>query len=284
MSFYAVAKGKQTGVFNTWDECKQQTTGFTGAVFKKFPTKAEAEQFVLDKTTSPNKKKPTRNTITQIEDSAFQPDYYVYTDGSCSDNGRANAAAGIGIYFGENDPRNVAQRVTGKQTNNTAELGAIIHLHAIIKADIDQGRKIAIVSDSEYAIRCVTTYGQKCAETSWKTAMPNKELVKTAYELYKDATNVRFLHIMAHTDNTDIHSIGNDGADKLANKAIGLEECPYNQTKPVKQSKIYLSVPYIQKDAVKDLGGRWDAAKKLWYIMEDSDNKAQVLALFKPHH
>lgn len=30
---------------------------------------------------------------------------------------------------------------------------------------------------------------------------------------------------MAHTGKMDIHSIGNDGADKLANKAIGLDEC-----------------------------------------------------------
>jgi hypothetical protein len=32
---------------------------------------------------------------------------------------------------------------------------------------------------------------------------------------------------MAHTEKKDIHSIGNDGADKLANAAIGLTQCPY---------------------------------------------------------
>ena len=52
--------------------------------------------------------------------------------------------------------------------------------------------------------------------------MPNKELVKTAYNLYKDKPNVTFMHIRAHTNNTDIHSIGNDHADKLASAAIGL--------------------------------------------------------------
>jgi ribonuclease HI len=63
--------------------------------------------------------------------------------------------------------------------------------------------------------------------TGWKKEIPNKELVKTVYELYKDKPNIRFIHIRAHTDNTDIHSIGNDNADKLANQAIGLEKCPY---------------------------------------------------------
>ena len=42
-------------------------------------------------------------------------------------------------------------------------------------------------------------------------------------------------------------------------------------------SKIYLTVPYAQKDAAKALGARWDAANKKWTISADKD-----LALFKP--
>ena len=41
-------------------------------------------------------------------------------------------------------------------------------------------------------------------------------------------------------------------------------------------SKTYLTVPYAQKDAVKALGARWDAANKKWYVSADKD-----LALFK---
>ena len=47
MSFYAVAKGKLTGIFNTWSECKSNTDGYKGAVFKKFSTKEEAEAFIV---------------------------------------------------------------------------------------------------------------------------------------------------------------------------------------------------------------------------------------------
>ena len=97
------------------------------------------------------------------------PDYYVYTDGSCINNGKENAIAGIGIYFGENDVRNVSQRVIGKQSNNTGELGAIYHLYDIIESDILSGKKIGIVSDSRYAIICATTYGKKNDDKEWNT-------------------------------------------------------------------------------------------------------------------
>jgi ribonuclease HI len=143
---------------------------------------------------------------------------YIYTDGACSKNGYKNAAAGIGIYFGYQDPRNVSQRIEGKQTNNTAELGAILHLYTILEEDIKAGNQIGIVTDSIYAIRCCTTYGKKCADKEWKD-IPNKDMVKKAYELYS-GTNVEFIHVMAHTGNTDVHSLGNKEADRLATSSL----------------------------------------------------------------
>tara|TARA_B100001287_G_scaffold275576_1_gene283576 strand:- start:25086 stop:25715 length:630 start_codon:yes stop_codon:yes gene_type:complete len=202
-------------------------------------------------------------------------DYFVYTDGACSNNGRENAMAGIGIFLGQDDPRNVSELVEGKQSNNTAELTAIIKTWPIIKKDILDGKKVTIVSDSIYAIRCVSSYGEKCAQNFWKKDIPNKELVKIAYEIYKDNKNINFMHIKAHTDNKDIHSIGNDGADRLANKAIGLDSCPY--TTP---EKIYLNVSYHEKDNVKALGGRWDPKKKKWYIFDDNVEKNNILELY----
>ena len=44
--FYAVAVGKQVGVFGTWGACSNQVKGYPGAVFKSFPTYEEAEEFV----------------------------------------------------------------------------------------------------------------------------------------------------------------------------------------------------------------------------------------------
>ena len=200
-------------------------------------------------------------------------DYFVYTDGSCINNGTPDAVAGIGIYFGENDPRNVSKRAFGKQSNNTAELQAIIDLYDIIK---DDKKNICIVSDSIYALRCITSYGEKQEKLGWSQNIPNKELVHRGYNIYKDKENIFFMYIKAHTKQNDIHSIGNDGADKLANLAIGLDECPYNTNK----NKIYLNVPFVQKEEVKKLGGKWDANSRKWYITENNPNKSAILERF----
>ena len=162
--------------------------------------------------------------INNYIDISFVPDYYVYTDGACHNNGKVYAVAGIGIYFGKNDKRNISKRVIGKQTNNVAELTALIEVYDIIKNDITNGKKVIIVSDSEYAIRCVTTYGKKCFDNNFiskkKKFIPNQDLVLKSYELYKEQYNVKFMHCKAHTLNTDIHSIGNFEADKLANLSL----------------------------------------------------------------
>jgi ribonuclease HI len=197
--FYAVAKGNNIGIYNTWAECQIHIKNYKNPKFKKFSTKEEAETF--------------------IKDNDVICDYYVYTDGACTGNGKPHAKAGMGIYFGDNDPRNVSECVIGKQTNNTAELGAIIKLYDIIKDDILSNKQIGIVTDSVYAIRCVTSYGKKCS-LDWNKEIPNKEMVKQAYELYKDKLNVHFIHIIAHTKNTDVHSIGNKNADFLATQSI----------------------------------------------------------------
>ncbi|CAI4232750.1 unnamed protein product [Auanema sp. JU1783] len=49
-AYYAVARGHKTGVYLTWEECKQQTTDFKGAKFKKFDNEGDAQLFAEGKT------------------------------------------------------------------------------------------------------------------------------------------------------------------------------------------------------------------------------------------
>ena len=193
--FYAVKNGRIKDIYNNWESCKEQVQGFKGAQFKKFKTKQEADDYMKDET---DYKKDIVET-------------YVYCDGSCIHNGLPNAKAGIGIYFGDNDPRNVSESISGN-TNNIAELTAMIRVYDYVKGDV------TIVSDSKYALLCVGTYGKKCESSGWPD-IPNKELVRKLYYTYKD-TSFKFIHVYAHTNKKDIHSIGNQHADKLAYESV----------------------------------------------------------------
>ncbi|CAH2241934.1 jg17118 [Pararge aegeria aegeria] len=61
MPFYAVAKGRTSGIFSTWPDCESQVKGFPGARYKKFDTVVAAQDFIdthggnkSQKTTSSN--------------------------------------------------------------------------------------------------------------------------------------------------------------------------------------------------------------------------------------
>ena len=45
-NFYAVKRGKVTGIFKSWAECKASVDGFSGAQYKGFVTLAEAEEYM----------------------------------------------------------------------------------------------------------------------------------------------------------------------------------------------------------------------------------------------
>ena len=85
------------------------------------------------------------------------------------------------------------------------------------------------------------------------------------------------MYIKAHTENNDVHSKGNYNADKLANKAIGLEQCPYISNSI---EKIYLDVPFSKKEEIKKLGGRWDSEQKKWYIFDNNEKIMHILDNF----
>jgi len=186
----------------------------------------------------------------------------VFTDGACRNNGKPGAEAGIGVYFAEDDPRNVCKRQVGKQTNNTAELGAVVEVFKILEDEIRDGVNVVIYSDSEYTIRWCGEFGKKCEKKGWPTVgktVPNAELGQELYTKFTAHDNVIIKHIKAHTGQCDVLSLGNEGADMLANLAIGVD-------KNVKGTdRLYLTIPYSEKEVAKKYGAKWSPHKKKWY-------------------
>jgi ribonuclease HI len=196
----------------------------------------------------------------------------IFTDGACSHNGGKQAKAGIGIYIADNHPKNTSERIQGKQTNNTAELSAVIKVFSLFQNDIESGQDIMIYTDSEYVLKCCGYFGEKSEKNGWKNKkgfIANHELVKQIYELYHSYDNVNLQHIKAHTGKTDELSKGNEEADRLANLAIGkmVSKC------------VYLNVPFERKEEAKQLGAKWNPQKKKWYC-ENTDDLHKLLQLF----
>lgn len=145
----------------------------------------------------------------------------IFTDGSCTGNGRKNSLAGIGVWYGKDDPRNISEPLTespdGKRpTNNTAELTALIRAFQSITDD----QHYTVYSDSRYSIDCVEKWYGGWAKKGWKTStgkpVKNKQLIESLHDERVKRPNVRLIHVKAHTDGTDPISIGNREADKLA--------------------------------------------------------------------
>lgn len=203
MPFYATYVGHiQNGVFTTWDECRAEI--HKKPKYKKFATREEAEKF--------NREGPFASASEDF-------DVVVYTDGACRKNGKAGAVAGYGIYFGENDARNVSSRLVGKATNNIAELTAVVKAIELLKPDLGSGKRCGIYTDSTYSMLCCGGYGDKCAKKGWPEDTPNLALVRQAYTLVKQNPGLGLVHVLAHTTKTDAHSTGNRNADILATAA-----------------------------------------------------------------
>ncbi|EGC48103.1 RNase H domain-containing protein [Histoplasma capsulatum var. duboisii H88] len=140
----------------------------------------------------------------------------IYTDGSSLRNGSMGAKAGVGVYFGPGDERNVSEPLKGsRQTNQRAELTAIIRALDIAP----RHRDVTIFTDSKYAINCVTVWFVNWQRNKWMTAqdkpVENKDLIQSILLKIEERTllNVKTLFewVRGHSQNP-----GNEAADRLA--------------------------------------------------------------------
>lgn len=218
---YSVYKGYQPGIYNSWDECKKQIIGYSGAKFKKFGNILDAKQFLKHGETNESHIDKYIKVNEQASDTISSNSINVYTDGGCYGNGKEISYGGYGIFFEKNDPRNTYKSLKGKCTNNICELSAILEILEILKNDIDKNIDLNIYTDSEYAINAFTTSGDKYHRNLWKPPPSNIELIKKGYYLIKSKkNNIHFHHVYSHTKKKDIHSLYNEEADNLATMGL----------------------------------------------------------------
>ncbi|KAF9225331.1 ribonuclease H-like protein [Gyrodon lividus] len=141
----------------------------------------------------------------------------VYCDGACKGNGQVGSVAGIGVWWDHGDPRNIAERCPGDQTNNRAELIAIVR---ILETTPPLKRRLLIKTDSRYSIQCVSSWIFKWMSNGFLTAdgkpVKNRALIKYLAALIHARRTmyqtVEFKHVRGH-----VGIEGNEAADQLAN-------------------------------------------------------------------
>lgn len=168
---------------------------------KRFATRKEAEEFVGGVLSVDE---PTENRIN------------VYTDGSAS-----NGSAGVGVYFADDHPANVAEPLDrrGPQTNQRAELRAIGRALEALRdrAFFDGTTPAAIHTDSRYAIHCLTDWMRKWIGNDFNgNTVTNRDLIEETHAILAETQRTRsvsLLHVFGHRGQR-----GNEEADRLANR------------------------------------------------------------------
>lgn len=157
--FYVVWKGREPGIYTTWETCEMQVKGFQGAKYKAFPTKAAAQAAWKDKYEDHIGKNAAVQKLLFSPGGPIPDSYCV--DAACSGN------PGIVEY------RCVHTR-SGKQifhqgpfaqgTNNIGEFLALVHALSFFKK---KGISAPIYSDSVNAMswvkkkKCRTKLGRE---------------------------------------------------------------------------------------------------------------------------
>ena len=173
----------------------------------------------------------------------------IFTDGSVIQNGNSNRG-GIGIFFGNDDPRNVSESIDEDNiTNNRTELMAILRCCQIIERGLSLGEesrnKFTINTDSQYALIICTISCFKWADLNWNINKSNLDIVRQLHAIVVHlGPVVNFRWVKAHAGNP-----GNTEADRLANDAAH-RVTPSHATRRLPQSKCDLTA-YI--DAKKAL-------------------------------
>jgi ribonuclease HI len=169
--YYAVIKGRQTGIFTTWSKCEEQVKGFSGAVFKSFSTRGEAEAAIelADQNGKLLEQAKSQQRITRAQTftSSNFIENSICVDAACSGNPGAVEYQGVctathEVLFHKGP--------IPHGTNNLGEFLAIVHALAYLK---QQGKDLPIYSDSETAMLWVRN---KKIRTTLKQNSNSKEI------------------------------------------------------------------------------------------------------------
>lgn len=146
--YYVVWDGRETGVYNSWESCKEQVSGYPGAVYKSFNSEEQAyEAFYEDsKDHVGDKKKKPQLTEEQKKKYGEPILESISVDGASSSRGGMSEYRGV---YTHNAKEIFRMGPFPDGTNNLMEFLALVHALGFCK---QEGISLPIYSDSRTAI------------------------------------------------------------------------------------------------------------------------------------
>lgn len=213
--YYAVKKGKKPGIYRSWNECKTQVAGYSGAVYKSFTSMEEAEKF-MGLSTSQNSKSSGEKKRT--DDKSRNSETIVpnlekitaYVDGSYNNAMKVYSGGSVILYKDET--------IELSKVGNDKELvdmrnvaGELLGVMNVINWIIDRKLKNVTV-EFHYDYEGI----ERWANNEWKA---NKEGTKDYKKFIADfrelGHELLFVKVKAHSG-----VFYNEEADRLAGEAI----------------------------------------------------------------
>ena len=192
--FYAVRNGYHTGIFGTWEECRREVNGYSGAEYKSFSSRTEAEEYL------------GAHTFTAPEAAGAA----AYVDGSYNISTKEYSYGAVIFYNGEelalsekfSDPESAKMRNVAGEIN-----GAMRAMRFCLENGIDS-------LDLYYDYEGI----EKWCTGAWKTNKSGTIAYKKYYDEIKQSVRVTFHKVKGHSGDKY-----NDMADRLAKDALGIK-------------------------------------------------------------
>ena len=193
--FYAVKKGRETGIFTTWEACKASVNGYSGAQYKSFSTPEEAVVYLKGETSL-------------YSEASEEECWTAYVDGSFDQEKKAYSYGCILLYQGERTEMSRAFQ-GGEDISMRNVAGGLEG--AMAAMDFCEKRNIRILH-LYYDYQGIESW----ATGEWKRNKPGTIRYKNFYDSLKNV-KVIFHKVKGHSG-VEL----NEAVDRLAKAALGI--------------------------------------------------------------
>ncbi len=215
--FYAIAKGRKPGIYTNWPEAKEQIDGFAGALYRGFPTYAQAEAWMKNPV---NKSADTQGPAAAKPAAGINHNgVTIYTDGGSSGNPGPGGYGVVQLYNGQVRELSGGYRYT---TNNRMELMAVI---VALRQLEFRDQPVTVYTDSSYVVNGINKgWAKKWRANKWiksdRQPAINPDLWAELLDLV-EPLDITFVWVKGHAGNRY-----NERCDELAVSSARKKDLP----------------------------------------------------------